>query len=51
MRVGFIAVHRGNNTRGVCLFEDDKGSIVLVTEPQIPIILKSVLVGLAIYFG
>ena len=39
------------NTRGVFLFEDDKASIVLVTEPQIPENLKSVLVGLAIYFG
>ena len=33
------------------LFEDDKDSIVLVTEPQIPVNLKSVLAGLAIYFG
>ena len=40
-----------NNTRGVFLFEDDKDSIVAVTEPQIPVNLKSVLVGLAIYLG
>ena len=51
MRVGFRAKHSGNNTRGVFLFEDDKDSIVLVTEPQIPVNLKSVLAGLAIYFG
>ena len=51
MRVGFIATHCGNNTRGVFLFEDDKDSIVVVTEPQIPVNLKSVLAGLVIYFG
>ena len=51
MGVGFIATYCGNNTRGVFLFEDDKDSIVLVTEPQIPVNLKSVLVGLVIYFG
>ena len=51
MKVGFIATHRGNNTRGVFLFEDDKDSKALVTEIQISVNLKSVLVGLAIYFG
>ena len=51
MRVGFIATHCGNNTRGVFLFEDDKDSVVLVTEPQIPVNLKYVLASLAIYFG
>ena len=51
MRVGFIATYCGNTTRGVFLFEDDKDSIVLVTEPQIPVKLKSVLAGLTIYFG
>ena len=51
MRVGFIATHCGNNTRGVFLFEDDKDNIVLVTEPQIQVNLKSVIAGLAIHFG
>ena len=50
MRVGFLATHCGNNTRRVFLFEDDKDSIVLVTEPQITVNLKSVMVGLAIFF-
>ena len=48
---GFIATHCGNNTRRVFLFANEKDSIVLVTEPQIPVNLKSVLAGLAIYFG
>ena len=30
---------------------DDNDSIVLVTEPQIPVNLKSALVGLALQFG
>ena len=33
------------------LFENDKDSIVLVTEPQIPMNLKPMLVSLAIYFS
>ena len=32
-------------------FEDDKDSIVLVTETQIPVNLKYVLAGLTVYFG
>ena len=51
MRIGFIATQCGNNTLGVFFFEDDRDSIVLVTEPQILANLKYVLAGLAIYFG
>ena len=50
MRVGSIATYCRNNTLGVFLFENDKDSIVLVTEPHIPVSLKSVMAGLAIYF-
>ena len=46
-----MATHCENNTRGVFLLEDDKDGIVLMAEPQIPMNLKSVLVGLVIYFG
>ena len=47
MRVWYLATHHGNYTQGVFVLADDNGSIVLVTEPQIPVNLKSALVGLA----
>ena len=43
-----MAKHHGNYIRVVLVLADDNDSIVLATEPQIPMNLKSALVGLAL---
>ena len=48
MGVWYLATHHGNYTLGVFALVDDNHSIVLVTEPQIPVNLKSALEGLAL---
>ena len=48
MWIWSLATHHGNYTGGVFALVDDNDSIVLVTEPQIPVNLKSALVGLAL---
>ena len=49
--VWYLATHHGNYTRGVFALVDDNDSIVLVTEPQIPVNLNSALEGLALHLG
>ena len=49
MRVWYLATHRGNYTQVVFALADDNEGMVLMTEPQIPVNLKSALAGLALY--
>ena len=48
MRVWHLATYHRSNTRWVLALVDDNDSIVLVTEPKIPVNLKSALAGLAL---
>ena len=48
MRVWYLATHHENYTWEVFALVDDNDSIVLVTEPQIPVNLKSALAGLVL---
>ena len=45
MRAWYLATHHGNYTRGVFALVDNNDSIVLMTEPRIPVTLKSALAG------
>ena len=47
-RVWYLATCHDNYTRGVFALVDDNDSIVLVTEPQIPVNIKSALASLAL---
>ena len=44
----YLATHHGTYTWGVFALADDNDSIALVTEPKIPVNLKSALAGLAL---
>ena len=48
MTVWYLATHHGDYTGVVFALVDDNDSIVPVTEPQIPVNLKSAQMGLAL---